>query len=91
MKKFLIPLILIIVLSSNRCTDKKSNRDNTVEADNKIVTQALNFPQSGEDIIKVYYLADPVIYVASDPLPTSLMDRIIKQWINVSLFVVYWI
>lgn len=88
MKKFLIPLVFVIAVSSIRCTDKKSKHENRVEADNKIVTQVINFPQSGEDILKVSYFADTVIYIPFETTPESLMDRIKQLWLNDSLIIV---
>jgi hypothetical protein len=88
MKKSLIPVILIIVLTSIRCINKKSNQDNTVEADSKIETQILSFPISGENTLKVSYFADTVIYVPFETTPESLMDRIKQLWLNDSIIIV---
>jgi hypothetical protein len=88
MKKIIPFSILIVALLLVNCSNKNANPKIKSEVNNKIASQILNFPKSGEDTLKVSYYADTVIYVPFETTPESLMDRIKQLWLNDSLIIV---
>ncbi|MDO9341014.1 MAG: hypothetical protein Q7T72_10895, partial [Bacteroidales bacterium] len=89
MKKIIPFTILIIASLSVKCSyNKKANPDNKSEVNNKIATQILNFPESGEDTLKASYFADTVIYIPLETTTESFMDYIMQLWMDDSVILV---
>lgn len=88
MKKIILFEILIIALLLVECSNKKANHDNISEVNNKVASQILNFPESGEDTLKASYFADTVIYIPLETTTESFMDNIKQVWINDSVILI---
>jgi len=88
MKKIILLAILIIALFAVKCSNKKANPVNKSEAKNKIATQILHFPESGEDTLKASYFADTVIYIPLETTKESFLDNIKQVWMNDSVILI---
>ena len=84
MKKIIPFAILIIALLSIKCSSKKN-----VNSNNKIATQILSFPESGEDTLKASCVADTVIYIPLETTKESLLDNELGQvWMDNSFILI---
>ncbi len=89
MKKIIPFSILIIALLLVKCSNKKANPDINSDVNNKIATQILHFPESGEDTLKASYFADTVIYIPLETTRESFIYNINQLWMNDSVILIY--
>jgi hypothetical protein len=84
-----IPLaIMIIALVLVNCSGKKAHPDNKSEVNDKIASQVLHFPKSGEDTLKASYFADTVIYIPLETTKESFIESIYQLWMNDSVILI---
>lgn len=88
MKKIIPFPILIIALLLVNCSNKNANPKIKSEVNNKITSQILNFPKSGEDTLKTSFFADTVIYIPLETKKESFVDNIKEIWMNDSIILV---
>ena len=88
MKKIILLVILIIALFAVKCSNKKANPDINSDVNNKIASQALHLPKSGEDTLKASYFADTVIYVPLETTKESFIRYIDQLWMNDSVILI---
>jgi hypothetical protein len=88
MKKIISFAILSIALLLVECSNKKSNPDKKSEDNNKITTEKLRLPESGEDTLKASFFADTVIYIPLETTKESIVDNIKQAWMNDSVILI---
>jgi len=88
--RIIIPFAILIIASVFliKCTSKKANQDNKTEVNDRIVSQVLHFPKSGEDTLKVSYFADTVIYIPLETTKESFIGFIEQLWMNDSVILI---
>ncbi|HUX55471.1 MAG TPA: 6-bladed beta-propeller [Bacteroidales bacterium] len=88
MKKSIPLAIMIIALVLVNCSGKKAHPDIKSEVNDKIASQALHFPKSGEDTLKTSYFADTVIYIPLETTKESFIRSIYQLWMNDSVILI---
>lgn len=89
MKTYISLAILIVALFSSNCSGKKrTNTDNSNQANNKVVSQTLSLPETGEDTLKTSFFADTVTYIPLETTKESYIGYIAQLWMNDSIILI---
>jgi hypothetical protein len=90
MKKHILFTLSIIALLSTQCSsNKNSHQADESTVSDKIVTQILHFPESGDGYLRASYFADTLIYIPLETTEESLLDYALRQvWIDSSFILV---